>query len=185
VAKRLPLIKPGDRFGRWTVIGEVHRREDTRTAVMCRCDCGTERDILTQTFLRVAEQPNISCGCWRRERTAVNIAQTRWKDSHGAAAKAAHGSDEWVIYKTWKSIRRRCDDKTNEYYHGRGIRVYEPWHDDSSAFIVWMMANLGPRPDGTSLDRVDNNGNYEPGNLRWATPSQQARNRRAARLKRG
>jgi hypothetical protein len=64
------------------------------------------------------------------------------------------------------------------YYGGRGITMYAPWVNDSTAFINWVESNLGPRPQGHTLDRIDNDGNYEPGNLRSATRAVQLRNRR-------
>lgn len=87
---------------------------------------------------------------------------------------------------------RRCHNSETHNYHlygGRGVQVYEPWRDDPVAFIEWIEANIGPRPDGITkggvpvytLDRIENNGNYEPGNLRWATWKQQKNNQRAPR----
>lgn len=73
------------------------------------------------------------------------------------------------------------DDPRYEDYGGRGISVYEPWITSVTDFITWMDANLGPRPDGCSLDRIDNDGNYEPGNLRWGTRLEQTLNRRSVR----
>jgi cell wall-associated NlpC family hydrolase len=149
---------------------------------MCRCKCGTERDVLIQS-LRRADRTNLSCGCWRQEVTKNLVSTSRWRNSHGAAAAIARGSDAWIVYGTWRRIRRRCDDQSNPYYGGRGITIYEPWQNDASAFISWVLDNLGPRPAGMSLDRVDNDGNYEPGNIQWATRSQQAKNRRSPAVK--
>jgi len=88
------------------------------------------------------------------------------------------GRKSHPLYFTWKGIKARVLDVSNPNYGGRGISMYGPWVDDSHAFLEWMDANLGPRPDGHSLDRIDNDGNYEPGNLRWATASEQRRNQR-------
>ncbi len=79
---------------------------------------------------------------------------------------------------------QRCEDsgcKSYPRYGGRGIAVCAEWHD-VVAFIAWIEANLGQRQEGLTLDRIDNDGNYEPGNVRWATRSQQQRNRDQANL---
>jgi hypothetical protein len=84
------------------------------------------------------------------------------------------------LYGTWHAMIFRChrsQDPGYENYGGRGIQVYEPWHD-ARTFVEWIGANLGPRPDGMTLDRIDNDGNYEPGNVRWADWSTQVRNQR-------
>lgn len=96
------------------------------------------------------------------------------------------------MYGIWRNMMDRCYKPTHpsfEGYGARGIEVYEPWHNDPQAFVDWIDANLGPRPEGTnragrslwSLDRIDNAKGYVPGNLRWATPKMQANNRRARR----
>jgi len=82
----------------------------------------------------------------------------------------------WV----WSDMKDRCLNPSYHHYHrygGRGITIHEPWINDSQAFIDWVRTNLGDRPEGMSLDRIDNDGNYEPGNLRWATKRQQSANR--------
>lgn len=116
---------------------------------------------------------NPSCGCWRRERTATIVSETRWKDSHGRSKDP--------LYQLWKRIKRRCyDAKTHNYkwYGGRGIGMWEPWRDDAGLFIDWIEQNLGPRPSPKhSINRIDNDGDYEPGNLDWQDPIGQATNR--------
>jgi hypothetical protein len=96
-------------------------------------------------------------------------------------AKFKHGESKTSLFACWQRIRLRCHNPDNEFYDrygGRGIRVYAGWVYDFVAFRDWVLENLGPRPAGRSLDRKNNNGNYEPGNLRWATPKEQANNRR-------
>jgi Staphylococcus phage HNH endonuclease len=153
--------------------------------VPCKCDCGTEDVILAQT-LRRKDRSNPSCGCWKRER-ASRDAIARWT-KHGQSRVPGNG-----LYLLWKMINRRCHNPAADnyrYYGGRGIKVCEQWRENAGAFIAYVERELGPRPaDRTAggaweytIDRIDNNGNYEPGNVRWATRSQQVRNRRAARL---
>jgi hypothetical protein len=172
----------GTSIGWWTVTGLPQWRQDKyqrRMMIPCQCRCGTERLVMAQV-LRADSSENLSCGCWRRERTAVNIQQTRWRDSHG---RAAGGKDP--LYRLWLRIRRRCHDpKAHNYrwYGARGISVWDGWRHDAGAFIRYIEENLGPRPDGMSLDRIDNDGNYEPGNLRWATQIEQVRNSRSKKM---
>jgi hypothetical protein len=84
------------------------------------------------------------------------------------------------LYATWRGMIRRCEDPKAAgwvNYGGRGITVCEPWHD-YKVFETWILENLGPRPDGMTLDRINNNRPYKPGNVRWATWAEQLRTRR-------
>ena len=95
---------------------------------------------------------------------------------------ATHGLSDHPLYRTWEGIRRRCYNPqlfAYQFYGGRGIRMFEPWRDGPTQFIEWIEANLGQRPDRHSLDRIDNDGDYAPGNLRWATWSEQRQNQSA------
>jgi hypothetical protein len=90
--------------------------------------------------------------------------------------KHGFATDKTAEYQTWRSMRQRCNNPAHpqfERYGGRGISICARW-DDFSAFL----ADMGPKPDGFTIERVNNSGDYEPGNCIWATPSDQARNRR-------
>lgn len=99
-------------------------------------------------------------------------------------------NEKHPLYHTWKNIRRRCFDPkcpNFQYYGERGITMYPEWVTTKRGrasgeafrrFAAWVDQELGPRPEGCSIDRIDTDGNYEPGNLRWATPSEQCFNRR-------
>jgi len=102
-----------------------------------------------------------------------------------------HGLAFHPLYQTWRGMMRRCYDIDNpayRHYGGRGIRVCEPWHD-VAVFIAGVEAEIGPRPDGKhpsgyplyTIDRIDNESDYRPGNLRWATMVEQCANRRRSR----
>jgi hypothetical protein len=96
-----------------------------------------------------------------------------------SAAIRTHGLSDHPLYGTWRIMRRRCENpRVKDYprYGGRGIAVCAEWQD-VTAFITWIEANIGPRPAGHTLDRIDNDGNYEPGNVRWATAKEQSANR--------
>lgn len=91
-----------------------------------------------------------------------------------------HGKMETPEYTCWRGIKQRCYDKntkSHKSYGGRGIKMYEPWRNDFMTFYNYLLNNIGLKPKGKfSIDRIDNDGNYEPGNLRWATDSQQGLN---------
>ena len=93
----------------------------------------------------------------------------------------AHEGRKTPEYNAWRNMKIRCYDENHdsfEYYGGRGIQVCDRWLDDFAHFL----ADMGLRPDGCSLDRIDPDGNYEPSNCRWATVGEQARNKRSARV---
>lgn len=158
-------IFPGMRFGRLTAIRQVARRH-----WLFRCDCGDERAAQVSN---VTAGSTRSCGCLLRE-----VA------GHHTIKHGMHGTPE---YRAWRNMIARCEYpnvKNFPDYGGRGIRVCTEWRHDFDAFLN----HIGRRPDlRMSIDRIDVNGNYEPGNVRWATPEQQSQNRRnviAARARR-
>ena len=151
-------ITVGQRFGRWTV-----ESVDGYKSVVVMCDCGTRKTKQASNLLHDGSK---SCGCYRRDdRIARNMIA---------------GQTQHPRYEAWAAMVNRChrpNDTSYPHYGGRGIRVYEPWRD-SAVFLAWLDANLGPCPPGSSLDRIDNDGDYAPGNLRWANNVTQRRNQR-------
>jgi hypothetical protein len=147
----------GLQIGRLTVVGPAHH-DGKRQYWQCACDCGSTV-LVRQDYLKGRKK---SCGCLHREVTA--------------ARNVIHGWTGTKTFQSWRSMRARCYIATShrfDRYGGRGIAVCDRWRDSFVAFL----ADMGERPAGKTLDRINNDGNYEPGNCRWATSSEQGRNR--------
>lgn len=154
----------GRRFGKLVAISHVKKCiEHPKGGWLCLCDCGEQRVVATNALTSGAQK---SCGCWKRERTRnVKIAQT-------------HGMSKSRLYITWRNMLVRCyciKDKRYKQYGGRGIKVCEEWRTSFEAFRDWALTN-GYRDDLT-IDRKDNNGNYEPSNCRFITRAANNANR--------
>lgn len=164
-------VNVGDDFVRLTVTreaakyhspkGQMHRQ------VECKCVCGNIVIVRTSSL---RSGLTISCGCLQREKAAVNRRNS-----------ATHGMDGTTTYKAWASMKQRCLNPKHEFfnhYGGRGIQVCDSWLESFKNFF----ADMGECPEGLTLDRIENDGNYEPANCRWATRFQQNSNRRNATL---
>lgn len=158
------------RFGRLVVLYDTGERSSNGQVIWrCRCNCGSEVNVIGSNLISGRTK---SCGCYQRERAA---------EAHTTYGMAQRG--KWhPVYAVWDSMLQRCENPNNKYYKdygGRGIKVCDEWHD-VRAFIDWALTNGWQR--GLTLDRIDNDGNYEPGNCHWVTRKEQARNRRSNQL---
>lgn len=157
-------VKEGERYGRLTIIREVEPAIEpsgkrVRT-VICKCDCGNDTIVRLHNLRHGTVK---SCGCYKRY-----VASHR---------RDCHHLKNTRIYRIWSGMKRRCYNKHNEHfdrYGGRGITVCQEWKSDFMNFYDW--ATTHGYKDGLSIDRIDNNGNYEPSNCRWATQKQQVLN---------
>lgn len=156
-------------FGRLTVL-KISHRQKSKIYWLCKCECG-EQVSVSGTNLKTGH--TVSCGCFQSEKQSLVITERNLKHGHNALKTLGKPSRTYV---SWQSMFQRCYDKNHiSYcnYGARGIKVCERW-DDFENFL----ADMGERPENKTLDRINTNGNYEPSNCRWSTPSEQQRNRR-------
>lgn len=160
-------------FGKLTVIEREPSRGDGRARMLCVCQCGTPRTVRLDKLQSGHTQ---SCGCLQRA-AASDLGKTFTTHGDKTGGKCA------PEYKSWTGMIGRCENPKNKKfpdYGGRGITVCDRWRGSYALFL----ADMGRKPSPNhSIDRENNNGNYEPINCRWATPKQQANNRRTRRIK--
>ncbi len=163
-------LSVGQVFGRLQIVGMLRTmgsREAPGTLVcLCRCQCGGTANIIGPS---IAGGKTRSCGCIRREVSRAS-----------RVALTTHGMVNTPTWLSWRSMWTRCGNPNAtdyELYGGRGVSVCQQWESFETFY-----RDMGARPPGKSLDRVDTNGNYSPGNCRWVTPAEQCQNRRNNKL---
>ena len=160
---KCPLNLVGQTFSHLTAIERDPAKTEKNAFWVCRCVCGGKVSVRSMA-LRNGQA--FSCGCIRKER------------DNGCTT---HGQSRSPLYQIWRTMIARCElpsQDSYKYYGGRGISVCPRWRASFEAFAE----DMGPRPDGFSLNRIDNDGNYEPGNVEWADKVTQANNTRWNRM---
>lgn len=164
----------GQTFGRLTGVADAGKDKHGKRLWQFRCECGGE---ITAIGSDVKSGKTQSCRCYADEVRGINARLYAGKIAEAKTKHGASGPNGLPEYHVWKSMRQRCKNPNDKHfadYGGRGINVCRAW-DDFKAFY----ADLGPRPsDNHSIDRIDVDGNYEPGNVRWATATEQRLNQR-------
>ena len=161
VGRVLKLVRNllGQKFGRLTVMSKTNERKNKGVVWLCECEC---KSVVRATTIHLTSGWVKSCGCLRVD--------------NGASQFTKHGMYRTPTNITWMDMLQRCENpnaKNFKYYGKRGISVCQDWHNFEN-----FIRDMGNRPSGRTLDRINNDGNYEKENCRWATSKEQSQNQR-------
>lgn len=153
----------GKKYNMLEVIKRVPNNNLNKAMWLCKCDCGKTKEIIGS---RLYTGKTKSCGCLTVEKTIQRSTK--------------HGLSHSRLDSIYQNMLSRCTNSSNKdfkYYGARGINIYDEWLNDRAAFFMWVISN--GYSDKLTIDRIDNDGNYEPSNCRWVDMKTQAINRRA------
>lgn len=160
--RKYPIPEIGDRYGRLTITDKPTIGKWSKLHVRCICDCGNSTHV---SFGSLTSGNTISCGCFRRETTRKR--------------SVIHGESNTHLFWIWCGIKNRCynsNEPSFKNYGSRGISVCNEWRDNFTAFRDWAITN--GYDDSLEIDRINNDGNYEPSNCHWVTHKENSRNTR-------